>query len=603
MADSDSDRTVDSDELEELYIKNSKGSKTVSSKKTDLGFEEGEHSRNQKPLNRNLKRSLKTHDLSDSDSDDNKQKPLPPEKLQPKKLKTVEAVPSSSSSKPLCKYGSQCYRKNPEHLREFSHASDSLAENGSDCSMPIATGKEKDNETGSSELSNGTQLFNFYLTKVNGIPRKFNQNMAFDIKDLLSPSRGKLKASAQFNYMIDIPWLVEQYPPEFRKCPLTIVHGEQRQAKHALEKVASQYSQVKLCQANLEIMYGTHHTKMMLLLYEDGFRVVIHTANLVSSDWFQKTQGMWISPLFPPLKMGAPLTTGDSSTNFKSDLIEYLSSYRAKELDEWITYIKQHDLSKAKVFLIGSIPGRHGGSKKTSFGHLKLRKVLHSYGPTKELVTGKWPVIGQFSSIGSLGSDVDQWLCGEWLQSLATVKGSTPQVLCPGLKLVYPTVDNVRCSLEGYPAGASLPYSIKVASKQPYLRGFLYQWKSEVAGRSEASPHIKTYMRLSPEGGAIAWFLVTSANLSKAAWGCFEKKGVQLMIRSYELGVLFMPYEYGVSDVFSLRKGGSNKISLPFPVPYDIPLKRYEKTDEPWIWDIPQVKAPDRNGNKWCPPL
>ena len=30
---------------------------------------------------------------------------------------------------------------------------------------------------------------------------------------------------------------------------------------------------------------------MMLLLYDVGMRVVVHTANLVSSDWHQKTQG------------------------------------------------------------------------------------------------------------------------------------------------------------------------------------------------------------------------------------------------------------------------------------------------------------------------
>ena len=29
----------------------------------------------------------------------------------------------------------------------------------------------------------------------------------------------------------------------------------------------------------------------MLLLYDDGLRVVIHTANLVEGDWAQKTQG------------------------------------------------------------------------------------------------------------------------------------------------------------------------------------------------------------------------------------------------------------------------------------------------------------------------
>lgn len=36
-------------------------------------------------------------------------------------------------------------------------------------------------------------------------------------------------------------------------------------------------------------------------------------------------------------------------------------------------------------------------------------------------------------------------------------------------------------------------------------------------------------------------FVYFSSNLSKAAWGALEKQETQLMIRSYELGVLFLP--------------------------------------------------------------
>ena len=36
------------------------------------------------------------------------------------------------------------------------------------------------------------------------------------------------------------------------------------------------------------------------------------------------------------------------------------------------------------------------------------------------------------------------------------------------------------------------------------------------------------------------WVLLTSANLSRAAWGDVQKKGAQLMVRSYELGVLYV---------------------------------------------------------------
>ena len=44
-------------------------------------------------------------------------------------------------------------------------------------------------------------------------------------------------------------------------------------------------------------------------------------------------------------------------------------------------------------------------------------------GPTK-LHAQSWPVIGQFSSIGSLGANKDVWVCGEWLESLSTTRGS-----------------------------------------------------------------------------------------------------------------------------------------------------------------------------------
>lgn len=37
------------------------------------------------------------------------------------------------------------------------------------------------------------------------------------------------------------------------------------------------------------------------------------------------------------------------------------------------------------------------------------------------------------------------------------------------------------------------------------------------------------------------WFLLTSSNLSQAAWGVSEKSGSQLYIKSFEIGVLFLP--------------------------------------------------------------
>ncbi|XP_073494314.1 tyrosyl-DNA phosphodiesterase 1 [Phyllobates terribilis] len=447
--------------------------------------------------------------------------------------------------------------------------------------------------------------FRFYLTKVTGIKPKYNTG-ALHIKDILSPLFGTLVSSAQFNYCIDVPWLVTQYPKEFRNKPLLIVHGEKRESKARLHEDAHPYENVRLCQARLDMAFGTHHTKMMLLLYEEGLRVVIHTSNLIRDDWHQKTQGIWLSPLYPRLPEGSSSLAGESRTNFRSDLVAYLSSYNSPSLKEWIDIIKQHDLSETRVYLVGSTPGRYQGNDKEKWGHFRVRKILRE---KCSPVAGResWPVIGQFSSIGSMGADQSKWLHSEFSESMKTLgKGvkTLPHSENP-LQLIYPSVDNVRTSLEGYPAGGSLPYGIQTAQKQPWLHTYFHKWKAETSGRSRAMPHIKTYMRASPGCQELAWFLVTSANLSKAAWGSLEKNGSQLFIRSYELGVLFLPSAFDLpSGTFQVRLNiFSNKehSAGTFPVPFDLPPEHYAGKDRPWIWNIPYINAPDSHGNIWCP--
>lgn len=74
---------------------------------------------------------------------------------------------------------------------------------------------------------------------------------------------------------------------------------------------------------------------------------------------------------------------------------------------------------------------------------------------------------------------------------------------------------------------------------------YLYDWKSEKAGRQYLMPHIKTYTRIyydeDKKKNLIAWHLLTSANLSRAAWGEYQKNKTQMYIKSFELGVLFCP--------------------------------------------------------------
>ena len=259
-----------------------------------------------------------------------------------------------------------------------------------------------------------------------------------------------------------------------------------------------------------------------------------------------------------------------------------------------------------------SFSGSHKTSEGTfkKWGHMKLRTVLSKH---MKPIDSSWPVVGQFSSVGSLGKYRDDWMCGELLTSIAKCKGTSSadnlfqKHKLPPLKLVFPSVENVRTSLEGYPAGASIPYSSANKAKQPWFNEYCHQWRAEHAGRSAAAPHIKTYFRMSPFDTNIrlAWFLLTSANMSKAAWGALQKKGSQLAIRSFELGVLFIPSLSSSGEectdhyfhVSNSAKSNSNK----FPIPYTVPLVPYRSKDEPWTWDSPHTHAPDRNGNIWVP--
>ncbi|XP_036284994.1 tyrosyl-DNA phosphodiesterase 1 isoform X2 [Pipistrellus kuhlii] len=467
------------------------------------------------------------------------------------------------------------------------------------------TGEEEEYETSGEgqdiwDMLDKGNPFRFYLTRVSGIKPKYNSG-ALHIKDILSPLFGTLVSSAQFNYCFDVDWLVRQYPQEFRKKPILLVHGDKREAKAQLHAEAKPYGNISLCQAKLDIAFGTHHTKMMLLQYEEGLRVVIHTSNLIREDWHQKTQGMWVSPLYPRMAHGTH-GSGESTTHFKADLISYLMAYNAPPLKEWVDILQAHDLSETNVYLIGSTPGRFQGDQKDNWGHFRLRKILREHAPSIPKAEA-WPVIGQFSSIGSLGADESKWLCAEFRETLVTLgrESRVPGKSTAPLHLIYPSVENVRTSLEGYPAGGSLPYSIQTAEKQNWLHAYFHKWSAETSGRSNAMPHIKTYMRPSPDFSQIAWFLVTRERSHELIYSASQH--YQRTLRDVTQITEHLRTPNGL-DSFRVKHkffSSSQEPAASFPVPYDLPPELYGSKDRPWIWNIPYVKAPDTHGNMWVP--
>jgi tyrosyl-DNA phosphodiesterase-1 len=168
--------------------------------------------------------------------------------------------------------------------------------------------------------------------------------------------------------MVDSDWLLDQYPRQLQGQPLTIVMGSLEGClSGALHLLLSHIHMVHIPTPP----YGTHHTKMMLLFYKDGLKVVIHTANLIPRDWGLKTQGtgsgtrgqmwcvvccrprsrhgasavagVWESPLLPRL---ASAPTCDA---FGQDLLAYLAAYTHPRVKELAEKVAAFDFSAVQV--------------------------------------------------------------------------------------------------------------------------------------------------------------------------------------------------------------------------------------------------------------
>jgi len=129
------------------------------------------------------------------------------------------------------------------------------------------------------------------------------------------------------------------------------------------------------------------------------------------------------------------------------------------------------------------------------------------------------------------------------------------------------------------------------------------------AGRKRAAPHIKTYIRYGGKSEkTIDWALVTSANLSKQAWGEARANTGEVRIASYELGVLVWPGLYAEDAVMSAafledtlpddQEGDSESSVVSLRMPYNLPLQPYGNQEVPWVATVNHDKT-DWKGQVW----
>eukprot|EP01039_Chlorochromonas_danica_P002227 gene2227-2432_t len=486
----------------------------------------------------------------------------------------------------------------------------------------------EDISSSSSSSSSGCPWQPFYLTTVPHASPPANHS-TLSVEDLFhqeSDEGNSIEQLCLMSYMVDTEWLVSCCPHLLQVNTL-ILHGATASTSFS---PSWQVSKVDLGMER----YGTHHSKMALVFYGTGLRVVITTANFYAEDFTFRTQGIYLQDF--PLKSDAPHVNTSEKNEFEEDLAAYLKTLRLysqkaqNSLDNVIHRLSCYDFSSAEVILVASVPGRHTKDKK-KWGLGKLCRALAENGFYEK----KWrdyQLLMQCSSLGSMGKDgmlLHDYAARMRLQHPPSAKSKQ---MCD-FQLVWPTVECVRESFQGYAAGGSLPCNWKTLTTdgKHLLTGFqdhLFRWEGETSGRERATPHMKCYFRyfVSPDRLEedqvvdLAWFLLTSSNMSQAAFGVFQTNDSQLYIKSYEIGVLFLsnkiktacrrfsctPHhsvlgiiageEYSRVDemqtVFVVKSGiyhapvcEGRRLIVPFSIPFAVPPAPYAKKDEPWVWD------------------
>ncbi|KAF9694057.1 hypothetical protein EKO04_007814 [Ascochyta lentis] len=409
----------------------------------------------------------------------------------------------------------------------------------------------------------------FKLTKIRDLAAHQNVDTV-ELKEILGDPL--IKECWNFNFLFDLGFVMQQFDEDVRDIvKVKIIHGfwkRDDERRINLMETAEKHPNIELINAYLPDPFGTHHSKMLILFrHDDRAQVIIHTANMISKDWTNMTQAVWRSPLLSCSTATAthsePHIIG-SGQRFQVDLLRYLGNYE-KRLRRLSNQLALYDFSSIKAAFLGSTPSRQvvsraNSEQQTSFGWLGLQEVLSSVPVTAQKDVRKSPhIVLQVSSIATLGG-APTWL--SHFQSVLARSHSPRQSLLkpkPKFNLIFPTPEEVRTSLDGYESGGSIHTKVQSAQQQKqlqYLQPLFCHWKHppsqtstsattatiQEAHRGPAAPHIKTYIRFNDTAHkTIDWALLTSANLSKQAWGDVANKQGEVRIQSYETGVLVWP--------------------------------------------------------------
>ncbi|GMH47648.1 hypothetical protein TrRE_jg9092, partial [Triparma retinervis] len=310
------------------------------------------------------------------------------------------------------------------------------------------------------------------------------------------------------NYLIQPSFLLSTCPLLSTTRTLVLAHTLITPGWDSYDKTAPfdpLHPNIDVHYPKLNSRYGCMHSKFALLFYSSGVRVMVTTGNYISVDFGNMTNGIYVQDF--PLKSAADDGKGGGG-------------------------------------------GEVHPFEKTLVAYLKVACSQVSGSPTHAVSSPPSPTTPQ------------NFLRG--FQRGSEVSSCPPPHQQPAI--VWPTLAEVASSLNGYSSGRSIPAQIeslfdsddaspsfgqtRTLKIKPHLAPLLHRWGNPSLPRTKAAPHIKTFLRYKTDArsgeptGELGWAMMASHNFSMAAWGAVQKKGKQLSIEHYELGVLFTERDF-----------------------------------------------------------
>ncbi|KAG0206412.1 hypothetical protein BGX28_002128 [Mortierella sp. GBA30] len=299
--------------------------------------------------------------------------------------------------------------------------------------------------------------------------------------------------------------------------------------------------------------FGTFHPKLMLLFYPTFCRIVVSSANLVSHDWDQLVNTVYVQD-FPLLS--APVQSPEELGEFGATLYNYLKVMTLPE--KILSVLRCVDLRSAKVLLVPGVQGSFPIAGEYTYGIAQLARVLQPRCAKDQ----EWEMEYQTSSLGKLSLRflAEMYRASKGLQPRARSKLDDMDKM-PPIKVVFPTERHVQTSRLGELGAGTVCFQEQSANFTESAWGTVTVKKATKASATAAATAAAT--RPGPAG-----------------------TGLHVTMRNWELGIVYVIETEDEMQAMTHGLGtreGDQSFFGPLPVPYKRPLKPYDTLDRPWI--------------------